>query len=384
MDALLNSLRPGQGYSVILLAIGSFLLTVLLTRPLIGWLKAGQFGKAIRVDGPDHAAKAGTPTMGGIGMLVSIGLIGLVVLRQVWLTGERLGWSQSSELSAAIVALGTPLLAMVLFAGLGLIDDLVGLARRSGKHELGAGLTARQMIVIQVFMAMGIAYLMQLSWSNWQDTEPSWLGIMFGVLIIVGTVNGVNFSDGLDGLAAGLLVIAFGTIAVLVAANWFGLWAMTEKMHLLNLSNPHDYYAPEIESVRELIPVGSGELAAICSGACLGFLVFNRRPARVIMGNVASMGLGATLAVLSINSGNALLLPIFGAVFVAEVLSDIIQVGYFKWTGGKRFFRMAPLHHHFEKGGMPETQIVRRFWLVGLLSSLVAIELVALDIVPSP
>lgn len=330
------------GYAVL-----SFILTVIVTRPLIDWLKARQFGKAIRVDGPDHAAKAGTPTMGGLGMLAVIGGLGLVLAYQV---------STNEETAFATRNIVLVLIAMVGYAVLGLLDDLAGLARKSGKRELGVGLTARRMIVLQVLLACALSF-MAAGW-NWLGGanahsiwDVEWLqfgfwSLLVTVIVLVGTVNGVNFSDGLDGLAAGLLAIAFAWLAVLTLLTTYP-WRAQFDMPFV-------------------------ALAMVVAGACAGFLVFNRHPAQLFMGNVTSMGLGAVLAMWSLNTNMILLLPIVGAVFVAEVASDIIQIGYFKWTGGKRFFRMAPLHHHFEKGGMSETQVVRRFWAAGALAGLFA------------
>jgi phospho-N-acetylmuramoyl-pentapeptide-transferase len=164
------------------------------------------------------------------------------------------------------------------------------------------------------------------------------------VLVVFGTATGVNLSDGLDGLAAGLLIAAFaGMAAVLAIVGDRALWVAA---------------APS---------PGALALCSAAAGAAAGFLVFNRHPARVFMGNVASLALGALLGTVALASGTWPLLAIVGGVFAAEVVSDVIQVGYFKATGGRRFFRMAPLHHHFEKGGWPEQKVVRRFWAGGAL-----------------
>lgn len=302
------------GSCAILMAGAAFVWTVLLTPPLIRWLRNRQFGKAIRVDGPDHAPKAGTPTMGGLAALAGIAAVSTLPIQ----LGHR---------GEVLFIIGT----MAAFAVLGLIDDLAGIARRDGGRELGVGLTARRMLAAQIGLATVSAVALRSIWSS--QVEP--IGLALAILAIVGTVNGVNFSDGLDGLAAGLSAIAFVAFAIAIAAH----------------SGADDPAAM---------------LAMASAGACLGFLVFNRFPARAFMGNITSMSLGAGLAALSLSSGLWWLLPIIGAVFVAEVVSDIIQVAYFKWTSGRRLFRMAPIHHHFELGGMAEHQVVRRFWLAGL------------------
>lgn len=309
------------------LVVGGFGATAAATGPLTRWLSARQFGKAIRLDGPRHEAKQGTPTMGGLALL---GLLLLVAL----------GWTVSGPRPDGLIML----LGSLAFAALGLVDDLAGLARRSGRTEPGVGLKARHMFALQ----LGAATL--LAWAALTFARPR-LGIEQSMadlplaallaLAIIGTVNGVNLADGLDGLAAGLLAIAFG-----------GLLALG-------------------------LPTGPAAMAAAATGASLGFLVHNRHPARVFMGNVTSMGLGAALALCAILAGKLVLLPVIGAVFVTEVLSDLIQVGWFKWTRrrtgtGRRVFRIAPIHHHFEAIGWPETVVVRRFWLAGGLAVLAA------------
>lgn len=309
------------------LALGAFAATAALTGPLTHWLAARQFGKAIRVDGPQHQSKQGTPTMGGLAMLGVLLLVGMVLLA-----------------GSDPLVVGMLLLGMLAFAALGLADDMAGLARRSGRKEAGIGLKARDMFALQLvaalLLSLSVMRLARPQLGPEQTLSDLPLTILMTVAIM-GTVNGVNLSDGLDGLAAGLLTIAFTALLAL------GLGG-----------------AP-------------AALAGAAVGACLGFLLHNRYPARVFMGNVASMGLGALLAVVAILSGKLLLLPIVGAVFVTEVLSDLIQVGWFKWTRrrtgtGRRFFRIAPIHHHFEAIGWPETRVVRRFWLAGASAAFVA------------
>lgn len=323
------------------------LVTIVLTEPLIGWLSARQLGKAIRIDGPDHRAKAGTPTMGG---LVMLAVCAAALLAQL-VAGGAPG-SDGGRLLTVVIALG-------VFGLLGMLDDLAGLARRRGDREIGIGLSARRMLGLQVLAAAGIAawswpgvharaiassgapesFLSDPLMGLWSAGTPvamaAWAVLVIAVL--VGTVNGTNFSDGLDGLAAGLLAIAFASLGVVVvligaADRWAWIFLLS------------------------------------AAGACAGFLAHNRHPARVFMGNVASMGLGGALAATALVTGTWILLPVVGAVLVAEVVSDLIQIGYFKLSGGKRFFRMAPLHHHFEKGGMSEQTVVHRFWLAGALA----------------
>lgn len=314
-----------------LLGLGllGFALSAGLSAPLIRWLAARQFGKAIRADGPQHQAKSGTPTMGGAVMIGLLVLLGLVLL-----AGPDRGQA------------GLVLLGLLAFTALGWVDDLAGLARRSGKHELGVGLKARHMFALQGLAAFGLT----LGWLRLLAAEPTPWGLppallgLLAFIAILGTVNGVNLSDGLDGLAAGLLAIAFG-----------GLLALG-------------------------LPRTPALLSAGGMGVCAGFWLHNRYPAKVFMGNLASMGLGLLLALCALLGGKLLLLPVLGAVFLAEVLSDLIQVGWFKWTRrqsgtGRRVFRMAPLHHHYEALGWPELKVVHAFWAAGLLAALLALAL---------
>lgn len=311
-----------------LLGLGSlcFALSAVLTPPLIRWLAARQFGKAIRADGPRHQAKSGTPTMGGVVMLALVALVCLVLL-----AGPHRA------------AAGLALAGLLAFAGLGWVDDLAGLARRSGRTELGVGLKARQMFALQGIAALALTW----AWLRIAPTEgplaalPTVAVATLALVALIGTANGVNLSDGLDGLAAGLLVIAFG-----------GLLALG-------------------------LPPLPALLSAAALGVCAGFWLHNRHPAKVFMGNTASMGLGLLLALCALLGGKLLLLPVLGAVFVAEVLSDLIQVGWFKWTRlrtgtGRRVFRMAPLHHHFEALGWSEPRVVKAFWAAGLLAAALA------------
>jgi phospho-N-acetylmuramoyl-pentapeptide-transferase len=334
---LSNSLPASWPLHTALLASAiAFAATAVTTRPLIGWLRGHHCGKAIREDGPDHAAKSGTPTMGGLAALFVIGVGSLVV-----------AWSSGAWATMGVIVVG-----MTGYALLGLADDLAGLARRSARRELGVGLTARRMLAAQLLIAVVVSALL------WTTTTPaiSMLpAVAIGALIIVGTVNGVNMSDGLDGLAAGLCAIAFVAMG-LVTQEFRSTVSKVEPDHNLAII----------------------VLCWVVAGACLGFLLYNRHPARVFMGNVTSMALGGGLALAALASGvGAALLPVIGAVFVAEVLSVIVQVGFFKATGGRRVFRMAPLHHHLELGGRTETKVVREFWAAGLLVGLLGVMIAA-------
>lgn len=286
--------------TVIIGALAGLVLTgvfVQLARRL-GW------GKAVRSDGPDsHQGKAGTPTMGGVAVLLATLL--------VWL------W-RSPDVGAD---LGVALL-IVASGVLGLYDDVVAL-RRKRDAALGidadTGLLARYRLLGQTLV--GLAFALYAVRSGAVMVGIPWLDVLGFTFVVVGTVNALNFSDGLDGLAAG----------------------MTSIMLLLFLGSP---------------------LAAALLGALLGFLWYNGHPARVFMGGVGSEALGAALAGLAIQAGWVWYLPLIALVPVLEVLSVVIQVVYFRASGGRRLFRMSPLHHHFELSGWPETRVVARFWLL--------------------
>ncbi|MEO8083962.1 MAG: phospho-N-acetylmuramoyl-pentapeptide-transferase [Ardenticatenales bacterium] len=374
-----------------------FVSSALATWPLIGWLKRRQLGKAIREDGPKHQGKAGTPTMGGLGIVLLILVAGAATgLWSHHRIASRIGEIanlvavQQYLASTLARAFTTVFVATAAFGAIGLLDDWQGLARKGRARAIGIGLSARRALLLQVVLAAGIAYALSPiagvdrflasgmggtnSWgptiaappllSSWAMLPasvvaavglPAWIAA--AALVIVGTVNGVNLSDGLDGLAAGLGAMAFFALGLIV-------FRLPETIG----------FAGPLPGSSWSIPLAL--LSFVIAGACLGFLVHNRYPARVFMGNVTSMALGGALATIALATGTWLLLPVIGIVYVAEVLSDIIQIGYFKWTGGKRFFRMAPLHHHFELLGMHETAVTRRFWLAGALGAAVAVGFV--------
>jgi phospho-N-acetylmuramoyl-pentapeptide-transferase len=278
-----------------LLAVGSF---VQLAKRY-GW------GKSIRQAGPkSHLKKEGTPTMAGLAFLFAATLAYLV-------TAER----TPDGLAVLFLTLTVALL--------GWYDDYLSLRRKravaAGESDTTTGLLARYRLALQLLFALGFAvYAVQAGYALF---GPAWLDTLFYSVVIVGTVNAVNFSDGLDGLAGGMVVII-------------------------------------------LLPFLALPLAAALVGALLGFLWYNAKPARTFMGGVGSEGLGAAVAGLAIVSGWVWWLPLIALVPVLEVLSVIVQVVYFRLSGGKRILKMAPLHHHFELSGWPEARIVTRFWLV--------------------
>lgn len=280
--------------------------------PLLHRLKAGQ---AIREDGPTwHMAKQGTPTMGGLMFIVAIGLATVVA---GWEELRRGNWSHLAVFLFALV-----------FGVIGMIDDFQKL-----RHHANEGLTAGQKFLLQMAAAIVFTVLMRgqgltpnLFIPFFHVTIPlPWVVYMvFAAFVMVGTVNAVNLTDGIDGLATGVTIPV--ALFYMTVSAWFG------RTDLAILS-------------------------AALAGGLAAFLIYNFHPAKVFMGDTGSLFLGGMVCGLAFALDIPLVIPVIGLVYVAEVLSDIIQVAYFKKTGGKRFFRMAPLHHHLELGGWSETKL---------------------------
>ncbi len=314
----------------------SFMLAVIWGPPLLRVLRHFRIGKLIRWEGPDrHFTKMGTPTMGGVLIILPVALV-TVLLNAASLIGVTV-------LGRSVLL---PLLVMLSFALLGAVDDWEGIR---GPRR-GLGMRARTKFLLQVGLALVVAfvlkYLLQVPELFWPGVqEPLTLGNLYiplAVFIIVGASNAVNFTDGLDGLA--------GLIAATAFAAYGGIALLQGQVFL-------------------------GRFCFTLVGALFGFLWWNVHPAQLFMGDTGSLSLGATLGVVALMTGQWLLLPIIAIIPVSEALSVVIQVAYFKATGGKRIFRMAPLHHHFELGGWSETQVVQRFWLVSLLFAMFGVAL---------
>lgn len=317
-------------------------LSFLLGPALIRMLARLRVGQPIREIGPAHQAKAGTPTMGGLLILLA-----LMVSVLLWTDlSNRLVWMVVG------LTLG--------YGALGFIDDYQKVTKR---HS--AGIRARTKLFWQFVMAFAVATALyynpsfdqELAVPFFKEFTPH-LGIFYiplAALIIVGASNAVNLTDGLDGLAIGPIMITAGTFLLLSYAAGHARIA--------------DYLA--IKSV-----AGSGELAIFCGaliGGGLGFLWYNTSPAQVFMGDVGSLALGGALGTIAIMIRQEILLALVGGIFVIEALSVMIQVFWFKLTG-KRVFLMAPIHHHFEKKGWAEQQIVVRFWIVSVILALLALS----------
>ena len=323
------------------LALGtiSFFLAVVWGSPLIRLLRAYSLGKQIRIDEPtEHQVKTGTPTLGGV-MVIGPVLIITIGLNLAALMGNTL-------IGRSILV---PMLTLLAFGILGGLDDLAGIR---GKHK-GEGLRARYKFLWQSIIALVIAAALHFVLDLRSIAIPSVpekidIGLLYipvAAFIIVSMTNAVNLTDGLDSLAGWTSTIAFACYGVIAFLQ------------------------------------GQAYLVVFCFtmvGALLAFLWYNAHPAELFMGDTGALALGATLAVVALMTGQWLLLPLIGAVFVAETLSVVIQVFYFKRTHGKRFFKMAPLHLHFELLGWSETQVVQRFWLAGLLAGMLGIALALL------
>tara|TARA_Y100000389_G_C17430908_1_gene502556 strand:+ start:319 stop:1407 length:1089 start_codon:yes stop_codon:yes gene_type:complete len=324
----------------------SFALILFFGPALINYISSFQEdGQPIREDGPQShlIAKKGTPTMGGIIILLSIAVSVLM-------------WSDfNTDVMLPI------LFIMLSFGFIGFIDDYSKVAKNSSNGISGRIRLLLQALSVGIFiywtsMLLNIEDLNLLTLPLLKDVfiNLGYFSIPFIIIVIVGSANAVNLTDGLDGLAIVPVMIVAATFAIIcyLAGNII----FSDYLHI--------NYVP-----------GAGELAILCGamiGASLGFLWYNAPPAMVFMGDTGSLALGGTLGAISVIIKQELVLAIVGGIFVAEALSVILQVGSFKLTG-KRIFRMAPLHHHFEHKGWPESQIVIRFWIIALILALIGL-----------
>lgn len=328
---------PNQNMAVSLALAGlAFVVTVIIGRPIITFLRQRKIGKQIRLDGPQtHLAKTGTPTMGGVMVSISAVLVTLV-------------FNTAGRLSMLV-----PVAVLLACTLLGSLDDRLSLVG-GGK----TGMTARTKLVWLAVIGAAAAIALHapfpfgLGLHNIYipfigQFDLGWVYVPIAAVVIIGTANAVNFTDGLDTLAGGTVAIAFCAYGI-VAYRQGQLGVVTFCFTMV--------------------------------GALMGFLWFNAHPAQVIMGDTGSLPIGAALAVAAFMTGQWLLLPIIGIVFVAEMASVILQVSYFKWTKfrtgeGRRLFKMTPLHHHFELLGWSETQVTVRLWMVGMMAGLIGVAL---------
>ncbi len=334
-------MTPELPFALTLGAI-TFLLVAIWGGPFVEILRRLHIGKQIRETGPQsHMVKMGTPTMGGILIVVPVVLITL---------GLNLARLVQESLTGSSILL--PLFVLLSFGLLGAIDDIEGIR---GLRERGEGISAKAKFAAQFVLALLVAGVMAFLEGGVQNANgvfaplfedfieiPPLLWVSIAMFIIVGTSNAINFTDGLDGLSGIITASAFAAYGVIA--------------HLQG-------------------QVFLVQFAFIIVGACFGFLWYNAHPAQLFMGDVGSLSLGAALGTLALMTGQWLLLPIIAIIPVAEVTSVILQIGYIKLTHGRRLFRMAPIHHHFELLGWSETQVVQRFWLVGILAAMLGVAL---------
>jgi phospho-N-acetylmuramoyl-pentapeptide-transferase len=320
----------------IALVILSFALSLIWGGPLIKLMRHFKIGKIIREDGPEsHIEKLGTPTMGGFIIILPV-----VILTVLLNAATLLGFDISG------ISVMVPLAVMIVFSILGAIDDWEGIR---GPRK-GLGMSARTKFLVQTIFALITAFVLkyalhvpELYWPGYSD--PISLGVAYipiATFIIVGFSNAMNFTDGLDGLAALISITAFAA---------YGIIAQNQGQTFL------------------------ANFSFTIVGALFGFLWFNVHPAQLFMGDTGSLALGATLATVALMTGQWLILPLIAIIPVSEVLSVVLQVIYYRFSGGKRLFKMAPLHHHFELSGWSETQVVQRFWIINLLAVLAGISI---------
>jgi len=327
----------------LILASISFILAVVWGPLLIRILRHYDIGKRIRIDGPrGHRTKLGTPTMGGLMIVVPVVLI-TVALNIYNLMGRTV-------IGRSILV---PLGVMLAYALIGAVDDVAGVR---GMRR-GEGYPARRKILWEVLLALAVAVVMQVLGMQFagqvgvpgvrRAVDLGWAWVPIAVFVIFSSANAVNLTDGLDGLA-GIIVasafVAYGVIALLQGQEYLVHFCFTVV------------------------------------GACFAFLWYNAHPAQMFMGDTGSLALGATLGTVALMTGQWLLLPVVALVPVAETISVILQIFYFKYTKrrlgqGRRLFKMSPLHHHFELLGWSETQVVQRFWLVELLAVMAGVAL---------
>ena len=335
----------------LLLAAGVALaLSVVGTHFLIGWLTARGVGQPIREDGPTgHRSKAGTPVMGGIAIVVAATM--------GWLISDVISSGTFTKRGVIVMA------AMIGAAIVGGVDDWLKVSR-----ERNLGLNKRAKIAGLLIVSIGfvvaaltftnIATTVSLTRYDWPGIGMGgWIWAAWAITLILATANAVNLTDGLDGLAAGSAIFGFAAFVVI------GFWGFRH---------------PGVYGDQSFLD--QAIIAAAMLGACTGFLWWNAAPARIFMGDTGSLAIGTALACLGLSTNTSLLLVLICGVNVLETVSVILQVGSFRMTG-KRIFRMAPLHHHYELGGWPETTVIIRFWILAGLSTALALGIFYADFV---
>ena len=338
---------------IIAVSITSLLITLLLGRPMINWLVKMQVGQVVRDEGPEsHFSKRNTPTMGGVLMILSIIVSSLL-------------WGDLSSIYLWILVF-----VLIFFGAIGFFDDYLKLVLKHpkglrAKHKFALQSISSIVLAIVLFILLSKNGQIALSIPFSKNTYIPMGIIIFTILtffIINGSSNAVNLTDGLDGLAI---------VPIVLVAAGLGIYCYIETNH--NIAN---YFLFDY-----LDNHGLAEVAIFCAAICgsgVAFLWFNSHPAEVFMGDVGSLALGAVLGVIAIIIQQELIFFIMGLLFVVEAVSVILQVGSYKLRNGKRIFKMAPIHHHFELKGWPETKVVARFWIISFILFLIGIAAIKL------
>jgi len=331
-------------FRTILTTLTSLMIFFMISIWAINRLRAMQVGQYIRDDGPpNHKNKAGTPTMGGCLLLPVI-------------MASTVFWAEPKNIYVWLV-----MFVIVCFGLIGFADDYLKTMRKSSR-----GLSIKSKFTLQVVVALIVALVLQLypgfdsrlnvPFFKTLTPDLGWGYVPLSVFIIVGASNAVNLTDGLDGLAIGPIIVAFSSY--LIFAYLAGHARIASYLQI-------PYVA------------GAGELSVLCGavlGASLGFLWYNAYPAEIFMGDVGSLPLGAVLGTVAVMTKQELVLILVGGIFVFETISVILQVAYFKMTGGQRFFRVAPIHHHFELKGWAESKVTVRFWIIAIILALMSMS----------
>lgn len=327
---------------LLIAAAVSMMVSLFGTKLLLKWLTEHKIGQPIRSDGPEgHHTKAGTPTMGGVAIV----------------SGAVLGYVISDFFGGIYTIRGIFVLMCIVGGGaVGLLDDWIKVVAARNR-----GLNKRAKIIGLLVVAVGFAFLMteftsvsttvaftRFDYPGWEVGRVGWM--VWAVLLIVATTNSVNLTDGLDGLAAGAGLICFAA---------FTLISFWQFRHLQDYNNP--------------AALDLAVISAAMVGGIVGFLWWNAAPAQIFMGDAGSLAIGSGLAALALSTGTHLLLPIIGGLFVVETVSVILQIIVFHRFGGRRLFRMAPVHHHFELAGWPETTVIVRLWIMSGLCTAVGL-----------
>lgn len=344
---------------IIIAGVFSLLATLIGTRVFISFLVKRGYGQYIRDDGPStHSSKRGTPTMGGVVIICTV-VLGYII-------AHLLTWQPPSITGILMLAL------LLASGGLGFVDDWTKIVKKRSLGLTSRGKIAGQTLIGVFFAVCALSFPDELGQhpgsvyiSFTRDIEwlrmPLVVAVIWMVILLMGTSNAVNLTDGLDGLACGCLAMVFGGYTVI------NIWQRNQWCQEMTTPVANCY------AVRD--PWDLAVIAAALAASCFGFLWWNAKPAKIFLGDTGSLGMGAAVGGMAIMTRTELLLVILGLLFVVETVSVMIQVSYFKLTNGKRVFKMTPLHHHFELMGWDEVTVVIRFWIICGTAAVTALSL---------